>query len=525
MFFVFFGLIASIYVPYTDPHPLVRTVSEEEAQQISRHENQTIVVALTNNQETNDEILETLSAAAIYFKNISFCVFNGESNAKVTKENEIEAPAIFLYIKGIMFANYIYPDIDTSFLSLCNLIIKPPKKPITSLKELYSSIGTGPFTIIAPPKKVELARLLQYRIGNQLGIVDILNADGKVLLALGINETSLALVRKEDMCVVPIDFDIESVFEASNPVYRVLMNSDITGEEDIVFSIISEEFEDNERDFLFEVGQRFPNFIVGYANQVSDYIQKFNIPPNGDDTHEIVVFNLPRGIYYNCSSYFGKFKGIPFDVSNWVSAATKMLNDISKGTLQPSFMTEDPSDPTENDPFVTKVVGTTYESFVMDPEHDVVMLYKRENCPHCVKFFPTFSAFAKECAEAKLDFVKFGFIDISKNSAPIKYPYMPGVPHVQIFPAKNKTDDNPLHGGRDRFALIRLLKAYSSGEIPFEAPLPDKGQIAMEMMQMLFGAKDMPEEEKIKTFMYMDKMSKLLNLTEANESKDTSKEL
>ena len=92
---------------------------------------------------------------------------------------------------------------------------------------------------------------------------------------------------------------------------------------------------------------------------------------------------------------------------------------------------------------------------------------------------------------------------------------MPGVPHVQIFPAKNKTDDNPLRGGRDKNALMRLVKTYSSFTdlIPFAAPLPDKSQIALEMMQMLFSAKDMPEEEKIKTFMYIDKISKLINMT------------
>ena len=122
----------------------------------------------------------------------------------------------------------------------------------------------------------------------------------------------------------------------------------------------------------------------------------------------------------------------------------------------------------------------------MDKNFDVLVLYKRESCQHCSDFYPVFEKFAEEClVKENLDFLKFGFIDIDKNASPKKFPFMIGVPHVHFFPAKNKSDDRPLRGERNRDSLIRLIKENSDREIPFEAKPVDKSQLAMEMMQML----------------------------------------
>lgn len=519
MFFLFISFIYSIFIPYNDPNPLYRTLSANEAEHLSRNVGEVLAVSLSADQQESEKIIHTLNIAAIYFKDLHFCLLDPESAKNLTKESEIELPAVFLYIRGVIFASYPYPDEEESFLRLCKLIITPHEKPLTTLNELYSEIGANPFAIITPVDSYPLAKSLQYQISSQLGTVDVICIDQSLLNSLGMKDTPVAFLRKEDMSIVPIELTEESVFEAITPIYRVLMQSDITNDEDIVFAMICDEFGDQERDFLYELGMRYDDFVIGYGNQVSDYLEKFNHPLNGDAQHEIIVCNFPKGYFYNASTYFGHFHNLPFDTRNWVSASCKMLNDIKSGKLQPTFLTEDPPDPSENNPYVPKIVGTTYEQFIMDPEHDVVILYKRDNCPHCTKFFPVFSAFAKECSDANLTFIKFGFIDISRNAANIPFPYMPGVPHVEFFPANNKTDHSPLRMGRDRNSLIRMIKLYSnhSEEIPFEIPPIDKSQLAAEMVQMLFGAKDMPEEEKVKALLFMDKMSKEAGLKKGDE--------
>jgi hypothetical protein len=146
----------------------------------------------------------------------------------------------------------------------------------------------------------------------------------------------------------------------------------------------------------------------------------------------------------------------------------------------------------------------------MDGTADVVVLYKRQNCPHCDKFFPEFEAFAAECQN--LPFLKFGCIDVSKNSTDIPFPYMPGVPHVYIFPARNKTGGDALRSSRDKDGLVQFIKKFGTNEIPFEVPPPDKKKVAMELFQVLISAKNMPEKEQIKAMEYIQEMSELVGI-------------
>lgn len=157
-----------------------------------------------------------------------------------------------------------------------------------------------------------------------------------------------------------------------------------------------------------------------------------------------------------------------------------------------------------------------------------IILYKKESCPHCRDFFPIFLSFADECINHEnLSFLKFGFIDIDKNSSPKKFPFMPGVPHVHIFPMKNKSEDKPIRGGRNRESLIRLIKENSKNRIPFDVEPIDKGQLAIEMMQMLMMMDQIPDDEKEGLISDMSKLADSLKELDDNsndvQSEDSNK--
>ena len=304
------------------------------------------------------------------------------------------------------------------------------------------------------------------------------------------------------------------------------MSSDIRDPEAQVACLVSDVLTDDQKDFLFEIGLRYPSFVVGWAGEdLVPYVEQV--------THEeykgspmFAVFNLDQGKHWNPSEWFtSTLLQMPFDTKTWTNAASKMLRKIETGDLGPEYLSE--QEPADNPGVVKKIVGTTYKDFVLDPEKDVVMLYKRQNCPHCEKFHPEFTAFAEECEAAGLDFLKFGWIDVSRNSADIKFPYMAGVPHVYIYPAKNKTGGDSLRGGRDRDAIIRWLKKYATGgEIPFDAPPPDKTKVAMELFQMLFAAKNMPPEEQEKAMKFIQEQSELVGIgSENNKTEEVKDEL
>lgn len=509
-----------IFLPYSKTtQSAIKTLSIEEIKILSK---ETKVCAIGLPHKGGEEIIKTVTAAAVHFNNkVRFCYLDEESTDLLSKDLEISLPAFFLFTEGYMYGSYIYPELDSTFLYQIRIFVDPLPDAVQSVKDLNSKLGGSPFSILATEKMVGQAILLQSRAGSQMGPITVIKVSDQVLINLGIEPTSMALFRREDMNIIPIDFDVEALYEKSYPVYRNLLLSDLQDPDKYVFCLVADNLKNEYIDFLFEMGTRFSDFIVGYAGEdVSPYVdQLVQAEANGITRPYVAVVSLEKGLHYPTHQYFTQeLLAAPFFADKWIAAGTKLLSKIQSGEIQIEYLSEEiPPNATEG---AQKLVGETYTDFVNDPSHDVIVLYKRENCPHCVKFFPIFNAFADECRENKLDGLRFGFIDITKNSAKKPYPYMGGVPHIHIFPAKNKTNDNPLRGGRDRDNLIRFIKRYGSFEMPFEAPPLDKGSVAMEFLNLLFNAKSMPQSEQIKLFEFMNDVGPEIGLNAGNDKKD-----
>lgn len=525
MLVVLLATASAVFVPFsTTQTTTIPTLSKSELEVLEVGKNYTIAIALSEDGKRNDEIERAFLNAAIQFHGRAhFAIVDKESAQAVAQAQEVSLPAIVVYFNGIPMGSFPYPDSDGSMLYLFDNILDTTEEPAKTMNELLLRVGPSPFILFAPPNMVKQAMLLQFRAGSQMGPMQVISVEPDLLATLGVDPKSMSLYRKEDGNVVEVTFDLDEVFRASYPVYRLLMPSDLRDPDQIVAGLVSSDLTEEHRDFLFELGSRFPGFIVGWVgDDIMPYVEQV--------THEeyvghplFVVFNADAGKHWNPSEWFTpQFLQQDFNVDAWVNAASRMLKKIESGELEEEYLSEEAPEP--NDDVCQKVVGTTYKDFVLDETKDVVMLYKRQNCPHCDKFFPEYKYFAEECKKSGLDFLKFGYIDVSKNSAEIRYPYMPGVPHLYIFPMHNKTGGDALRGGRDRDGLIRWLKRYASKEIPFEAAPLDKTKIAVELFQLLFTAKDMPPEEQAKAMMYIQEQSELLGIANKTGESNATKE-
>lgn len=460
--------------------------------------------------------------AILFDGKAKFAMFEGEAASQIANDNNIDLNALFIYTNGFLMGCYPYPSTDSPILYLLDLILNGEGNVVQNMTALCKEIGPGPFTIFSPVSKINDAKFLQYRIGSQMGPVHVVPVNNMVLNNLGIKEDSLALFRREDLYSVPIKFDLNEVYLASYPVFRNLGSKDLMEPDKIIFALIANKLTDEYSDFLFEVGLRHKNFIVGFVPTKSEFIPSISTTSQKVfplDKPSIAVFNIDKNIHYDTHDFFGELENLPFLYSKWLSATNKMLNQIEEKKIQPSFISEEEPEVDPNSNFV-KVVGTTYEKFINDPNHDIVVLFKRENCEHCQSFFKVLESFSEECAKANVNTIKFGYIDIHKNSAKIRFPYISGVPHIHIFPAKNKTDNDSLRGGHNRDGLIRFIKRYGSYDIPFEPGPINQGEVAMEVLQLLFTAKEMPQEEQIKALKYIEDMSKYISKT-PNETNKT----
>jgi hypothetical protein len=507
----FLCLCASTFVPYSvTSHSFVPTINSDGLNNWTTPANHTIVLAMSDSDAKKGEVESTFTQAAIYFYGkADFVILDRTSARAVGREREIELTSLLVYARSFFLGSYLLPASATGVLYLLDLLLNPLPAPLSNLTQLYAVLGNSPFAILTPPNLTRRAMSLQYRASGQMGYVDVVPVVPELLLAMGIDSRAIGLFRMEDMTVVQVDFDVDSLYDASFPVYRTLMKSDFQDSDNLTFALIASTLDNDHRDFLYDVGVRFPNVTVGWAgDDVRAWVehvahQKFTAGV------EVAAFNFERGQHYNVSGFFTpELLRAPFVVSKWVAAATQLLTQIESGVIQPIILSEE--EPVDNPGPVSKLVGKTYEKFVMDEDTDAIVLYKRQNCSHCDKFFPEFEAFAADCRD--LPFLKFGYIDVSKNSADIAFPYMPGVPHVHIFPAKNKTGGDALRSSRDRDGLIRFIKRWGTNEIPFEVPPPDRKKVAMEIFQMLMSAKNMPETEQMKAMAYIQEMSALVGL-------------
>lgn len=527
MFLLFISLL--IFIPYMNTEMHIPVLSEYEVLLLSDKAD-VIVIALDENDDSdlNYERYETIKNAAIYFANVEFALFDHYSSEYIAKEQEVSIPSIFYISKGEILASYSYPESGTLFLYLCGLIstLKTQTTPISSLSDLYCSLTANPFTILTSPSNYNHSIRLQMELGRDLGFIDVKKVTPDLLSLLDLNNRTIALFRKEDQTVVSTQLDADGIRESSLPIYRYLMATDILScpSGKFIFALFCDFLRDEEDNFLYEIGEKYAeSVIVGYGINIEEYAVKFIDGIGGNEEDQILVFNYDRGFYFNASKYFDIFIGQAFSASDWINSASKMIDDILNNVIQPIYLSEksDVESEVEVNKCIQKVVGQNYEEFVMDENHDVIMLYMRDGCPHCHDFLPVFIQFAEECIiKENLSFLKFGIIDIEKNSSPKKFPIMAGVPHCHFFPAKNKSRSRPISGGRDRNSLIRLIKENSENHIPFEAPPADKAQLAMEMMQMLMLMDQIPDDEKENL---IDDMNKLADfIKDSNETNTTN---
>ncbi|OHT01645.1 hypothetical protein TRFO_31469 [Tritrichomonas foetus] len=544
--------ILQIFIPYHDPVPLLPVLTDYEVTELSKH-TPVIALALADDDQFNIEIIQDIEEIATYFVDIRFSILDPESADYVSKEQDGPLPSLFLYHEQCILASYLYPDSNSFILSLCKIIQTNLRNEnpteISTLPQLYLSVSSCPFTILTTQSNYPQALNLHQRIGSQLGIIDLLNISNSLMHQLFpkndnnqkneneneniLNENDEELVfglfRKEDKIITNIRFSVKELIQKSIPVYRFLMATDILDPSNLVFSLFSHKIGEEEREFLYKLSKSFPNFIIGFGGLIVDYISNFAEGISGDDNHQILVFNLPNGVFYDSFKYFGNTQ---FNLDEWTNQAIKMLNDINENILLRSYISEPENDDEAqsevknilksgenahvdvNDEFYhycVKVVGKNYENFVNDPNHEIVMLYKKEDCPFCRIFFPEFLEFTKECFDKNMTHLKFGYIDITKNSSPKPFPYMPGVPHVHFFPKLNKSDDYPIYVERNRNGLIRLLKENSVFDIPFEAPEIDKTQYSVELMKLLMNSNEIPEEAQAKLFQYIVKVADIFD--------------
>jgi hypothetical protein len=188
----------------------------------------------------------------------------------------------------------------------------------------------------------------------------------------------------------------------------------------------------------------------------------------------------------------------PFDVKKWTEKLEEAVATVKNGRKR-HFVSEPVPVPIEGS-LIKKVVGSTYETFVMDPNHDVLMMYVAKDSKPCKEFKGAFIAFVKEYFATGNRSIKFGWIDIQRNSSPMDFPTIHILPHFELWPMKNKSDHDQLRGPKSRDNLVRFLQSRTTEPFPLSAPPPDKFQTAITLLNMLMNGGDRVALQEVDKF-------------------------
>jgi len=121
------------------------------------------------------------------------------------------------------------------------------------------------------------------------------------------------------------------------------------------------------------------------------------------------------------------------------------------GTLKPNVKSQEP--PADNSGPVKVIVGTTFESIVMDTTKDVFVEFYAPWCGHCKHLAPKFEELGT--VFAGVDSVVIAKVDATENDTPAD---IKGFPTLILFPAADKAHPITFSGDRSVPAMEKFIR-------------------------------------------------------------------
>jgi hypothetical protein len=441
---------------------------------------------------------------SIHYSGDAVFVIFDKPDAKADASNhDLKLPSFWVYDGGKLLSIYPYLGNANSFARILEMLFHGDELQIAiSVTDLYGLVGDINFAILAPtPQLFQEAMKVHLNISEKLGEVGVIRVAPSVLAELGLPDDELALFRSEDLHIVPLVIQdrslkgvIKAFAKASTPVYHIFQVSDFLEPKHDMLVFTAPELTLEYRDFLFEIGTRYSDVMVGWLRP--EFLELGEaIGTSFQNRLDFHVCNFARRWRLDISDIFEPyFLRQRFDHGTWAEKVDLVVAELRRG--RPKTYLSEPVPVPLAGSLIKKVVGSTYSEFIADPRHDVLMMYVTSDCRKCRDFKGAYVSFVKEYVATGESKIKFGWINVLLNSAELDFPNFHGFPHFELFPARNKSDHDQLRGPRSRDALVRWLRLRASWPFPLTAPPPDKFQTSMQLLNvMMIGGDRVPPDE------------------------------
>ena len=498
MFLFFFSYLISLskcgqFVPLVPEETMMlfKLNTTELAKLIEEAPRVVVLLHDTSNPQSY-KAREALADSINLFKDyLIFAQINANEGESIVNLLNATAPHILFYLNGSLWTHCNFPASETALLFMLNLFAEGERSPLTSELQFLKALGTSYYSLLYPQGERNESTHAHRFATALAGFIDLIPYTMKFAESFGLNASQMYLFRLEDVSLIPVSDNITEILAATRPDFKRINPEDFSSDLGLVLGAVVNKVTPKTVSFLESVSEvKKDNITVGFIDRPLHSIANITNGGSIKQIPSVVLFSNSKREYYpipeeiNNNFYDGKS----------LEAAEKLkqyLKNLPK-PVQPSE--EIPQSQTGN---IFKVVGKTHDSFVSDPEKDTLMIYVSVNNLQTQKFFRVFQEIANEyLSSPQKDKIQFGVINATLNSA--TFPSMAVLPHIELYPSRNKTDHRTFYGQALRDDYVRFINEFGSTDYSVEAPEATKNDLSLEIVQIYACLRSIDAEAKRK---------------------------
>lgn len=449
MFGLFLALSASLYVPYSETMALIfDSYSDKQFGSVLKKNSIVVACFINISADGAEAYLDEFSKLpTVFSEDVKFCVLECKKAKRLTRQYATYLPQISFFIDGHIQYSIPFPSTEMELLSAVDVFIRPSLPTFTDEKTVYESLGETSYTFICTQDTVENASDWLVSVSDNVGSFNIVQTTPDVMKKMKFSGEKVLLYRKADKIIKELanykEF-VRAIYPTFYPKFDLETIANVG--ESVGLLCVEESATKEQKDMLANLGSKFPGVVFGIINDKE--LDEIHIMTGGKTRQFpcFLVVNWPAYVYYPTTQ---------------LNAATEdYINDIINGTIKEIYPSE--AVPTkQEDPFVTKVVGSNYKDFVSDTANDVIMFYigpDKEGLRDAHKI-------GKYITKNNIPNIKVGYIITSINTCKDIFPRLVFDPQINFFPAHDKKIDYIHFGAPTVYSILEGLKKYSKNNI------------------------------------------------------------
>lgn len=451
-----------------------------------------------------------LKAIPLFQQDLVFIQLDSETASPLQTQLDISPPRLLFYANGTLWSHYSFPYSETVLLSLLYMIQHGTQSIVSNSNDLYKSLGRSYYSLLYPVADKNEALTMHRFASTKCGYIDLIPFSNDFNRSspndIQLDSDNFYLFRTEDVYLKPIpkkDADYATVIQSARPIFKKILPNNIISNTNLTFAISVDHLTSLVVDILENVGTAFPNILVGFAEPLLHSFLNQTTSGSIKKIPSISLLNTTSKVFYP----------IPDEINDKLYNSDKtVINEILSflSNLPDPIAISESTDVTEKSletSNVTQLVGSNYDSFIAETQSDIVVLYYSRDTPMTQQFIEIFTQTANFFISNGIttNQVRFAAINVSCNSA--FFPLMPVLPHMELFPKLNKTDNYEYFGQANINAIVRFVKRYSTTRVSLETPESTLSEDNIELYQIISELPSFKGESRRKSILRLEELT------------------